>query len=183
MGSGKTTIVRQFIQTHNFKVDFIEVYGKKYPYTIDEKLNIVISGRYDRAICGGIDGIIRNKELMKEYIFKLIKTKMPSIFIFEAVMYGTTFKFSHDLSIMSGIHGYDFVAVAPIAAFDVNLKRIEERNCGKPIKVDSFLKQYNRYIVSTKELSEKGVKVKFVDTENYAKENMKKILEETIYEQ
>lgn len=182
MGSGKTTVVRQFLNQYASEVRFIEIFGKQYPYTVIPELNIVISGRYDRAICGGIDGIIRNKNLMKEYIFALIKKLSPTAFIFEAVMYGITFKFTNDLYNMSQARGYSFTAIALVSAFDVNLQRIEARNGGKPIKVDAFEKQYSRYISSTLKLKDSGIPINIVKTDNIKFENMHNIIEEVIYD-
>lgn len=180
MGSGKTSIVRQFIEPRDFEVQFIEVFGKRYPYSIDKKRNIVISGRYDRAICGGIDGIIRDKNLMKEYLIKLIKTLSPNLFVFEAVMYGITFKFSDDLNKILSKLGYEYIAIVPVAPFDVLIERISIRNGGKPFKVEAVEKQYTRCLQSSKKLQEANVKIKWINTANYQKDKMFTILEEMI---
>lgn len=177
MGSGKTSIIRQFIERRNFEVEFIEVFGKLYPYSIDKKRNIVATGRYDRAVCGGIDGIIKNKDLMKEYLIKIIKQHQPSLVLFEAVMYGITFQFSNDLNNIVKKFGYDYIAIAPIAPIDVLLDRISIRNSGKPFNIEFVEKQYTRYLTSTKKLLNNGVKVKIIDSTIYSKQEMYKVLE------
>lgn len=180
MGSGKTTIVRTFMQKHNFEVEFIEVFGKQYPYSIDKKNNIVCGGRYDKAVCGGVDGIIKNRDIVREYIVKIIKQVRPSLFIFEAVMYGITFDFSNRLNDICKVFGYQYTAIVPLSDFEDVINRIQQRNGGKPIKVDRVENQYTKCLSSTKRLEQNGVDVRYFRVSEYTKDNMYKILEEVI---
>lgn len=179
MGSGKTSVVREFIARGNFEVEFIEVFGKKLPYTIDKSRNIIITGRYDIRICGGVDGIIKNKHVCTEYLMKLIRLN-ANVIVFEGVMYGMTFKFSNDLNNLCKLFKYNYIAIDLFAPFDVVINRILGRNGGKPIKVEAVEKQYTRGHKATQKLISAGVNAKFVDTEKYQPQEMHKILEDVL---
>lgn len=180
MGSCKTTIVRTFIQKHNFEVEFIEVFGKRYPYSIDKKNNIVCGGRYDKTACGGLDGIIKNRNIVREYIIKIIKQINPDLFIFEAVMYGLTFDFSNKLNGICKTFGYDYTAIVPLSPLEDVIQRIQQRNGGKPIKVERVEHQYTRCMYSSEKLKQNGVDVRYFIVSEYNKDNMYKILKEVI---
>lgn len=184
MGSGKTTIARQIVQSGEFVVDFIDIFGKKYPYTRSKDGKIVVTGRYDIVSrkCGGLDGTIKNKEIMKEYVIALLKmSPSPQIIIFEAVMYGVTFKFSYELANNCKKFGYSYKAYALFPSFDVLLNRLYERNGGRQIKVESILKQYNRGLDSSKKLVANGIDVEFIDTAKVPLEEMHKIITKDFY--
>lgn len=178
MGTGKTTAARTYIQKKGgFKVEFMTVFGKEYPYTYNAKENIVVCGRYDRNVCGGIDGIIRDSKVVKQYVMQLLKIK-PDIIVFEGVMYGLTFKFSNELAMICRLNGYEYKAIVLAPEFNVLLERIYERNGGKPIKVESLNKNYMNSLKSSRKLKESGVYVKFIDTAKVSKQNMWRLIED-----
>lgn len=179
MGSGKTSIARQFIARGNFDVDFVDVFGKKIPFTFDKSRNIIVTGRYDQNECGGCDACIHSKEVCREYLIKLMK-KSPKILVFEGIMYGITFKFSNELNNLCNMLGYKYTAIALVAPFDVLIDRIYGRNGGKPIKVEKIEKQYTAYLRSTKKLEQEGVRVIYSHTQEYDRAGMYKILEEVL---
>lgn len=51
--TGKTTIVRQFIDRHDLKMAWKDINGVKTPFYVSDDKKIVILGRYDRKTGGG----------------------------------------------------------------------------------------------------------------------------------
>lgn len=64
--TGKTTACRQFIQSGQFTVRSVPVYGKYIEYHYDEQRKIAVVGRYDQRECGGVDGYIKNKNFLRD---------------------------------------------------------------------------------------------------------------------
>ena len=178
MGTGKTTAARTFIREKGgFRVEFMNVFGKEYPYTFNPTENIVVCGRYDRNICGGIDGTIHDSNVVKQYVMQILRLK-PKLIVFEGVMYGLTYKFSSELAMICRLNGYEYKAIVLAPDFNVLLERIYERNGGKPIKVDSLNKNYMSSIRSSQKLKDSGVFVKFIDTAKIPKEDMWRLIED-----
>ena len=73
MASGKTSTARSFLARGTYVIEYITIDKKKYPYTIDKAQNIVVTGRYDQRVCGGLDGVITNRNVMKLYLYRIMR--------------------------------------------------------------------------------------------------------------
>lgn len=180
MACGKTTAARQFLQRGNFALHEIEVFGKTYPLMFDRDQNIVVTGRYDTRVCGGLDGVITNRRIMFEYLLKIMKYYKPEAIVFEAVLYGMSVKFAIEVMSLGKRFGYEYVGLVLVPPFEESLNRVFERNGGKMINIESFEKNYKNAVISANSLKERGVKIKMIDTSKIKKENMYKIVEDEL---
>lgn len=180
MAVGKTSTARAVISQGNYEVRFVEIAGKNYPYTYDSKKRWVVTGRYDKTICGGCDGIITNRAIMMAYLHKLMKDVKPDVIVFEAVMYGKTFKFGKECAALCESKGYEYIGVLLAPELDVALQNVYMRNGGKAINVDAFVKVYQSGIDSAKKLKEAGVKIVVEDASAYELNELYRIVEKQV---
>lgn len=176
--TGKTTAVRNLISEGKFKIFSIKVRGKEYPYTYDGE--IVVGGRYDTRECGGLDGVIKDKNVMKEYVIKLLKELKPKAFILDAVMYGVTFRFAYELNVVCESLGYHYIGLTFAPPLDVSLLRLYQRNGGKDINVEHLQQKHIQSVKAYKRLKACGVDVRLIDTSKVPKEHMHKIIQEEL---
>lgn len=176
--TGKTTAVRNLINKGGYRVASIQVRGTEYPYTYRD--GIVIGGRYDTRECGGLDGVIKDKTIMKEYIVKLLKGMKPKVLILDAVMYGVTFQFAYELDIACKSLGYHYIGLTFAPPLDVSLLRLYQRNGGKYINVEHLQNKHISSIKAYKRLKACGVDVRLIDTSKVPKDQMHKIIEDAI---
>lgn len=177
-GVGKTTAVREYIRKGLFCAESIEMGGKQYSYQYDGKIAII--GNYDGAECGGVDGLIKNKDELKNLIAKILRTIKPDALIFEGVMYGQTFQFSYEINRLAKALGYEYIALCFVPPFETSLLRIWERNGGKDINVEQRQATYRSAIKSNSLLRMRGVTTKDIDTSSIPKEDMYRIIEEAL---
>ena len=180
MATGKTSTARSFMSRGKYEVRFINVGGKEYPYTYDEKQNRIVTGRYDTRTCGGLDGVIENREIMKHYLYKLMAEINPDVIVFEAVMYGTTFKFGKELVDICRMKNYEYVGVVLSPDFDVILANMYKRNGGKQINTDRLLRKYFDTLRSADKLIAIGVKIVVEDSSKYELAELYKVIEKWI---
>lgn len=174
-GVGKTTAVRQYIERGEFCVESIEMNGKQYFYHFDGKIAII--GRYDLRQSGGIDGCITDKHELKNLITRMLRVIKPETLIFEGVMYGKTFQFSYDISLLAKALGYEYLAVCLVPSFDVSILRIWGRNGNKDVNVENLESMYRQAIKTNSMLRSSGVNTVEIDTGSVPKDEMYTILE------
>ena len=177
MATGKTSTARSIISRGNYEVRFVTIAGKEYPYTYDENKKWIVTGRYDKAVCGGLDGVITNREIMKYYIMKLLKEINPEVVVFEAVMYGHTFKFGKECADICRANGYEYIGILLAPEFDVVLSNMYKRNGGKKINVDNLCSKYFGALTSADKLNKAGVRVVREDTSKYPLDGLYKVVE------
>lgn len=181
-GVGKTTMVREFINANgsNCEITSVSVGPRKIEC---HKINdIIIIGRYDKAACGGCDAAIKTGEELKNTIAKIVRTLKPSIIIFEGVMYGKSYGFTYEIYKYAQAIKADFVAICLEPSFDVSLERIYSRNGGKEVNVKSLESGWRGSIKSNKKLEFANVPIISCDTGKLTKEEMGKLLEDTVNE-
>lgn len=177
-GSGKTTIVREFLRTHASTIISITVNGKRIE--CHKTGEIIVIGRYDKNACGGCDSEIHSVELFKNTIAKIIRVYKPEALIFEAVFYGKTFKFSNDINRFARAAGYDYIALCLIPTFEKCCERVYERNGGNEINIEAMLSTYNSCLRSNAKLRAAGVNVKLIDTTDIPFDKMAHLLENEV---
>lgn len=180
MAVGKTSTARQFISRGSFVNEQINVFGKYYPYMYDKQCGIVVTGRYDDRVCGGLDGRITNKQVMLEYIAKIAKEIGPKYIVFEAVMYGKTVKFAEDVSALIGRYGYEYVGICLLPPLECASERLAQRNGGKTINWERFSAQHLQSERSYLELKKRGYNMRAVDTSRIEKGSMWEIIQKEI---
>ena len=180
MAVGKTSTARSFISRGDYEVMEIEIAGKKYPYTYDAKKNYVVTGRYDRNVCGGMDGVITERNLMKLYLQTLMKKVQPKVILFEAVMYGNSFKFGYEMSEICRKNGYEYIGVHLAPDFEDVLDNMYKRNGGKQINVESLSGMYFSSFKATDKLRAAGIKVKVKNPRLFPLPELYKMIEEEI---
>lgn len=177
MATGKTSTARSFISRGEFEVRHIAIGTKKYPYTYDSKRNWLVTGRYDKNVCGGLDGVITNREVMKLYLHRLMREISPDVIVFEAVMYGNSFKFGKECADLCRNDGYEYTGVLLAPDFEVVLGNMYKRNGGKQINVESLSSMYFGSFKAADKLNAAGVKVVAEDTSRYKLGELYKVVE------
>ena len=164
----------------NYEVKDIEIAGKAYPYTIDEQKRWVVTGRYDKRECGGIDGCISNREILKAYLHKIMTKIQPEFILFEGVMYGCTFKFGKELDELCRLDGYEYQGILLSPDFNRVLENMRKRNGGKEINFLGLQDQWKSARKSTAKLGMAGVKVAVEDSSAYKLPELYRIVEKYI---
>lgn len=177
MATGKTSTARAILDRGDYEVRFIDIGGSAFPYTYDEKKGWLVTGRYDKAVCGGLDGVITNREIMKIYLHRLMREIKPNVIVFEAVMYGNSFKFGKECADLCKGDGYEYIGILLAPEFDVVLGNMYKRNGGKQINVESLSQMYYGSFKAADKLNAAGVKVVAEDTSKYKLPELYKVVE------
>lgn len=175
--TGKTTTIRQFILRGHFTVKSITVRKTEIEYHWEEERKIAVIGRYDKAVSGGVDGSITNKDMLRDAILRIIRAEKPEYLLFEGVVYGVTFQFAYELNIVLKRLGYEYIGLCFMPPLEVAFERLAERNGGKPV---DYMSVQNKWFSANKayhKLLEYHVNVKAVDTSKIPKEEMYKLIE------
>ena len=175
--TGKTTAIRQFIERNKFKVFSIRVGNRDIEYHWDDNLKIAILGRYDKAVTGGVDGYITNKDFLRDCIVKMVKMLKPEVLIFEGVVYGVTFKFAYELARVLKTIGCEYKGVCLLPPLDVVFDRLAQRNGDKPV---DYMSVQNKWFSASRaydKLVANGIQVKLIDTSKIPKDSMYRIIE------
>lgn len=177
-GTGKTTIVREYINKHKYEIVSVRV-GKRNIecHAFD---NTVVIGRYDKNVCGGCDAAIKTADELKETISIICKQLKPETLIFEGVMYGKSVGFTWDVYRFAKAKKADFLAICLEPPFDTTLERIYGRNGGKDINVKSLESGWKGSIRSNAKLRAMKVPIITYDTSKMSIEEMGKVIEDAI---
>lgn len=174
-GTGKTTIVREFIKKNEYEIVSVLVGRRKIE--CHKMGGIVVIGRYDKNVCGGCDASIKTGDELKETIAKIVKQFRPDVLIFEGVMYGKSVGFTNDIFKYSRAIGAEFLAICLEPSFEKSLERIYKRNGGKEINLKSLESGWKGSLRSNEKLRAIGVPTKTFDTGSMSIEEMGKIIE------
>lgn len=174
---GKTSTARSVLSKGKYELKTIKIAQKEYPYCYDQRKKWVVTGRYDKNECGGLDGVITNRDIMKVYINRIMKEVSPEVIVFEAVMYGNSFKFGKELSDLCKINGYDYVGVLLCPELQEVFENMYNRNGGKKINEEGLSQMWFGSLKAANKLIEAGVNVERVNPRDYEKEELYKIVE------
>lgn len=175
--TGKTTTIREFVERGNFVVRSFQYGKREVEYHYEKERKIVVLGRYDTRVSGGVDGYITNRDMLIHIIVKAIKLIRPDLLLFEGVVYGVTFQFAYDLVRVLKQFGYDYIGICLVPPLQVAIERLSIRNGGKPVDLISVQNKWFSTVRAYKKLKESGVNVKVVDPTSIPKEHMYKIIE------
>lgn len=177
MAVGKTSTARSVLKNGNYQIKMMKIGKKEYPYCYDESKKWVVTGRYDLNECGGLDGRITSGEIMKVYLNRIMREVSPQVIVFEAVMYGCTFKFGEELARLCRGRGYEYIGCVLDPGVESVLQNVYGRNGGKPINETSLINQYVACSKSAKKLREAGIFCEAVNSRKYRLDEMYKIVE------
>lgn len=177
-GTGKTTIVREYINKNEHDVFKIHVGNRDIDCT--KVGEVLIIGRYDKGQCGGCDAAIKTADELKETIAKVSRLIKPSVLVFEGVMYGKTVSFTKDIYLYSKATRAEFLAVCLEPAFETTLERIYGRNGGKDVNVKGLEGGWRSSIKSNAKLRAMKIPTVTYDTGKMSLEEMGEVLENAI---
>lgn len=178
--TGKTSTARSVLAHGNFEKLFIEIHGREYPYNYDAGKRWVVTGQYDKNECGGLDGIITDKQLLKHYLYKLMRQVKPDVILFEAVMYGMSLKFGLEIDSMCRKAGYKYTGVLLSPDFEVVMANLYRRNGGKPMDEVEKYNAWRSALVAQKKLHDMGVKTAIEDSSKYSLDDMYMIVDKYV---
>lgn len=176
-GVGKTTSVLQFCEHRGMTAQVLEIDKRQYDYHTDGKA--VVLGRYGLTKCGGIDGKITDKRVLKYVIIQFLRRLKPEVLVFEALVYGNTFTFRWEMAQLAKTLGYEYTAVCIVPPLDVAIDRTYERN-GNDVNVEQIAQKYFQALKSSAKLKQAGVNVRVIDTSKVQKEEMYRNVEDAI---
>lgn len=179
-GSGKTSTVKSFISKGDYKLKYITIGRKQYPLMYDDKQEIICTGKYDETACCGLDGAIDSVSIMQKYLWRLMKDFKPKMIVFEAVMYGKTFKFGYELHCICKKLGFKYIGILLQPTLEQVFENISKRNGGKPIKEELIQNAYFSNYSATKKLRENGVFVAIENSRDYNKDELYKVIEKYV---
>ena len=107
-----------------------------------------------------------------------MKEVAPDVIIFEAVMYGHTYKFGKELSDICRSDGYRYIGILLQPPLDMVFQNLYKRNGGKPVKEKLIVERYFSAHNSTAKYMAEGLECHIVDTSEYELEEMYRIVEQ-----
>ena len=174
-GSGKTTMMRQFVEKHNLSIKEIKVNNIQTFISSSEDMKTIVLGKYDRKT-GGCD-LYKNADHVVKTIYQLIKEYRPNTILFEGLIYGLTFKFAKELADNVKNYGYDYKGICLYLDPEEAIKRIYIRNGGKDINQEYIYNKTKSFLTSYNKLKEANYNVKLYDTSKVAINNLIDIIE------
>ena len=177
--TGKTTIVRQFIEKYNLSMKELDVNGTKTIITSNEDNSLVVLGRYDKTI-GGCDLYSGTKQVFSTIIY-CIKNFNSKTIVFEGMLYSKTFSFTNNLKKAIKNFGYKYIGIYLYRTFDNVVRLLTERN-GKGVNLKNLIPTYKSCYTSYLNCKKAGLNMKKINVDNIKFEEMGEILEEYIVE-
>lgn len=177
--SGKSTIVRQFVERNLLTIQTIDVKGEKIQITTNKDYSIVVLGRYDKEI-GGCDLFKKGTKQVYGTIVHCIKNWQPKIIVYEGVILSTLTTFTRTVYNTVKAYGYKFVSLYLHRKFDNIIKLLEKRNGGASYNINNIISKYKGCFSSYKSCKKRGLPVKKIDVDGIKFEDMYKVLEDEI---
>lgn len=174
--SGKTTTVREFVNSNKTRVETIYIYGLKTDLTIFEERSIIVLGRYDQEGCVGCDRF-KGGNHIKKALYYVANNYKPEVIVYEGIMYSVTCKLSSEISDLSNQLGYEWIGILLYRTIENQKSLMETRDRKKEYNEDNFNAKYRTAMRSFQMLQEIGKNVKAIDVNNFKKQDMKKIIE------
>lgn len=178
--TGKTTAIRQFIERGHFRVDQIKVGARWIEYHWDPERRIAILGRYDKAVTGGVDGYITEKNQLLNSIMTIVNKVKPEALLFEGIVYGVTFQFAYELSRLLNKIGVEYTGICLLPSLNVVFERLAARNGGKAVDYMSVQAKWFSASRAYEKLRKAGVNAKAIDTTKIPKDQMYRIIEDEL---
>lgn len=173
--SGKTTIVRQFIEHNGLTLTFEKVGEADIPFYVSADRKIAVLGRYDKTT-GGCDLFTGKAQVISAIVHAARKLHAETI-IFEGFIYGKSFNFGSGLNGLAKILGYEYIGLSLHRTIENAMKLLSGRNGGKSFSIDNLIHSMKDVEKSYKKLRAAGVKMKHIDTDAIAYEDMYTVLQ------
>lgn len=179
-GSGKTTMMKQFVEKHNLEIKEIQVNKIPTFISVSKDMQIIVLGRYDKKT-GGCD-LYKNKEHVYQTIYQVIRVYKPRLLLFEGLIYGLTYKFGKVLADEVNRFGYDYKGVCLFIEPTEAIARIYVRNGGKDINAQYIYNKTKAFLNSYNKMKDSHYNMTLYDTSKIEKDKMIDILEKAINE-
>lgn len=156
--SGKTTSVREYINSREHEVVEELVNGIKTSFTLVPEENVVVLGRYDQSACGGCDRFKGGDHVKSALIYAVTKWN-PDVIIYEGIMYSVTFKMATEIAQLSKDLGREWGSIYLYRDYPQMLEFLRERNNGKNVNQKAVTQKYEIVERVYQKLKAKGYKV------------------------
>ncbi len=173
--SGKTTIVRQFIEHNGLALTFEKVGETELPFYVSADRKIAVLGRYDKTT-GGCDLFSGKAQVVSAIVYAARKLRAETI-IFEGFIYGKSFAFGNGLNGLAKILGYEYIGISLHRTIESAMRLLLERNGGKSFSTENLLRSMKDVEASHQKLRAAGVKMRRVNTDAIPYEEMWKVLQ------
>ena len=188
VATGKTTAVRQFCERRGFHVETIETPDAFVPVSVINGGRIVVLGDYSKKInCTGVDSFRRKdgsackNETIWNSIIGVERKYDPEIIIYEHMLTSNTFKGTKNIADVGRMLGYEYFGVQLFRSEESRLSLLKGRS-GASAGTKSFSTNGKRTNRATVMLNEGGYRVKTVNVEKIAKNDMWRVIENAIEE-
>jgi len=176
-GSGKSTIVSQFINNHNLIPEDIYINNKKV--VINKSNEFIVIGRYTTT-CGGCDGQIPNIQFMLDLFEQLMNGKQRVI-IFEWMFVSGLYSFSLKLNDICESAGFNYIPVCLKIRYETLLNRVLMRT-KKDINIDYIDKKINDIYRTSNKLARNKIYSKFIKIDDVQFEKMDFLIDSLLEE-
>lgn len=186
--SGKTTAVRQFCEKNNFRVEIMNLKNADIPVSLltSNGKNIVVIGDYaSTKKCTGCDplryrnGTSATKRLILESVVAACRIYNPDIIIYEHMITSQVFKATKEIADAARVFGFEYLGIQLRCSESKREQLLAERS-GVLAGVKNFSSHSQRVNRATEMLNEAGYVVKVVNTENFQKKDMWKIVDSIV---
>ena len=140
--SGKTTSVREYINSCNHFVLEENINGLKTSFTVLTGGNVVVLGRYDQSACGGCDRFKGGNHVKRALVYAVNKWN-PDVIIYEGIMYSVTYKMATEMAQLSKELGREWKSIYLFREYPQMLEFLNERNNGKPVNQKAVKAKYD----------------------------------------
>lgn len=180
-GTGKTTIVREFIKKHSFTTETIPVTKEyKSDITLIDGGKIIACGKYDEQGCVGADRYKGGKQLIPT-IQRIIKVYNPDVIIYEGYIYSTIAGLNKKIVQLGRDFGYEWVGIHLIKDLEKQAESIVSRNGGaKAVDYGTMQERNDRITRACRNMQLYGASMKDINVTNLDKAAMGGILEQEI---
>lgn len=188
VATGKTTCVRQYCNIYGYRVEVLHLKSCDFPITLIDSQNVVILGDYGRETnCTGCDSISkRNGESIgisgiATAVIAVAKKYCPNAIIYEHMIGSQIYKGTKRIADAGIMAGYEYCGIQLWRTQSNRLAMLEKRS-GAQAKTKNFWVHGARVDRATEMLNEHGYRVKKVNADKIAYNDMWQVLENEINE-
>ena len=155
-----------------------EIDGIKREWWFDGSTAVI--GKYNSRNCCGVDASHYTAEGLIRAIKAISAQEKPNAIIFEEVRLGGLYSFKTRLRKEIENIGGEYMLVTLIASFETMAKRVVKRTGNENVNFDAMRSKGASAIRSSRKAQEDGVRVVWIDTDQYNPDQAYYILRRTI---
>lgn len=179
--SGKTTIVKQFLERFGFSVEKVKTPFADLPVSVVDGGGVVVLGDYSaNGNCLGVDRYHGGKSEIIDAIISVEDAYHPNIIIYEHMLSSHVSKGPLEIAEVASHFGYEFLGLQIALSEEKRMQNLMCRSGGAG-GTRTFNKNNGEKVSRASErLREAGINCIVVDVENTPKENMWRVLDGAI---